>query len=45
VTYSGNYNFPEVLNRLGEHLTYYWFGYLLHGEAMNYRRELDLYYR
>lgn len=33
VTYSGQTYLPEVMRRLGEHLTYWWLGAIFHGGA------------
>lgn len=42
LTYSGQCNLPELLNRLGEHLEYYWLGSVVH-KSTSYRGEIGVY--
>ena len=42
LTYSGHYGLPGLLNRLSEHLEYFWLGNMVHSRPV-YRSELGIY--
>ena len=42
ITYSGQYNLPDLLARLERHLVYFWMG-SVHYTASSYRKELNLF--